>query len=291
MRRWPLALVCLAGCTATHVALPIPVSSTSVPTTTEATTTTTVRRSRPFPITSSQLNLDDTARARPLPTTVWRPSGPGRWPLIVFGHGFRVGPAPYVALCEAWAAAGYVVAAPVFPGDVGPTASEAGLSSEPADLSFVISSLVSVPYVDPARIAVAGHSDGGEAALAAGFQTGMADPRVRAVIALSVQPLTASVVNRPGGLPILFAQSDRDTVNPLRRGLAAYDDAVAPKFLLVLHGADHLSPFAGQSPWASVVDRVTIDFLDRYVAGSAASTSALEADGSVAGVSTLTLVT
>ena len=204
----------------------------------------------------------------------------------MFGHGFRVGPAPYVALCEAWAAAGYVVAAPTFLHAVGPDANEADLSNEPADMSFVISSLVAAPYVDGARVAVAGHSDGGEAAFAAGFQAGMADPRVRAVIALSVQPLTGSVVERPGGLPVLFAQGTDDTVNPYSRGLAAYGQVSAPKFLLVLRGAEHLPPFAGQSPWAAVVDRVTTDFLDRYLAGRPAP---LEADGSVAGVATLDL--
>jgi dienelactone hydrolase len=233
---------------------------------------------------STQLNLVDTARGRSLPTTVWRPSGPGRWPLVVFGHGFLVGVAPYVTMCEAWAAAGYTVAAPVFPHAVGPDANEADLPNEPADLSFVISSLIGAPYVDATRIAVAGHSDGGEAALATGFQAGMADPRVRAVIALSVQPLTGSVIERPGGLPILFAQGDEDTVNPYSRGVAAYAQAVPPKFLLILHGAGHLPPFNGQSPWAAVVDRVTIDFLDQYLAGIPAP---LAADGTVPGVAIL----
>ena len=253
-------------------------------TSTEATTTTTVRPARPFPLTTTQLNLVDTARGRSLPTTVWHPSVPGRWPLVVFGHGFRVGVAPYVALCEAWAAAGFTVAAPVFPHAVGPNADEGDLPNEPADLSFVISSLVGAPYVDPSRIAVAGHSDGGEAALATGFQAGMADRRVRAVIALAVQPLTASLTARPGGLPVLFAQGDEDTINPYSRGVAAYGQAAPPKFLLILHGAGHLPAFSGQAPWAAVVDRVTIDFLDQFVAGVPAP---LVADGTVPGVATL----
>jgi predicted dienelactone hydrolase len=37
------------------------------------------------------------------------------FPLIVFGHGFAVTPRPYSQLLRAWARAGYVVAAPVFP--------------------------------------------------------------------------------------------------------------------------------------------------------------------------------
>jgi Platelet-activating factor acetylhydrolase, isoform II len=39
----------------------------------------------------------------------------GPLPLIVFGHGFAVTPTLYASLLGAWAAVGYVVAAPVFP--------------------------------------------------------------------------------------------------------------------------------------------------------------------------------
>ena len=39
----------------------------------------------------------------------------GRFPLVIFGHGFAVTPAPYAPLLQAWAQAGYVVAAPIFP--------------------------------------------------------------------------------------------------------------------------------------------------------------------------------
>src|SRR5256885_1297676 len=38
-----------------------------------------------------------------------------RFPLVVFGHGYTVMPAIYSALLQAWARAGYVVAAPIFP--------------------------------------------------------------------------------------------------------------------------------------------------------------------------------
>lgn len=36
-------------------------------------------------------------------------------PLIVFGHGFATTPGMYARLLDAWARAGYVVAAPLFP--------------------------------------------------------------------------------------------------------------------------------------------------------------------------------
>ena len=67
----------------------------------------------------------------------------GPFPLIVFGHGFGVTPGMYIALLRAWARAGFVVAAPLFPGENprapgGPTATD--LPNEPRDMSFVITS-------------------------------------------------------------------------------------------------------------------------------------------------------
>ena len=54
--------------------------------------------------------------SRTLTTAVWYPVGTaGPWPLVVFAHGYRLGVGPYVHLCQTWAAAGYVVAAPTFP--------------------------------------------------------------------------------------------------------------------------------------------------------------------------------
>src|SRR5579883_2159608 len=77
---------------------------------------------------------------RPLETVVRYPATGGPEPLVVFGHGFALTPATYAALLQTWAAAGYVVAAPVFPlenanAPGGPT--ETDLASEPRDLRFV----------------------------------------------------------------------------------------------------------------------------------------------------------
>ncbi|HET7352621.1 MAG TPA: hypothetical protein VFJ11_01055, partial [Gaiellaceae bacterium] len=51
-------------------------------------------------------------------THLWYPpavDGNRPWPLVVFGHGFATTPFRYERLLRAWAAAGYLVAAPVFP--------------------------------------------------------------------------------------------------------------------------------------------------------------------------------
>lgn len=217
----------------------------------------------------------------------------GPWPLLVFAHGYNVGPQTYLHLCQVWASAGFVVAAPEFPltdpAVAGAALDEGDLGQQPGDVRFVITSLLSpagpiAGRIDPGRIGVAGHSDGGETALAIGFLPGQADPRVRAVMAMSVQLIPAQVA-RPG-LPILVSQGDHDTINPPAWGQAVYNQAAAPRWFLRLLGAGHLPPYAGGSVWQPVVDQVTVDFLNRYLAGTG-SAAKLAADGQRAGLASL----
>jgi len=85
--------------------------------------------------------------------------------LIVFGHGWNSNPGVYEQLLDEWAQAGYLVAAPVFPDSSnllpGTPISDYGEQAE--DLSFVITAMLKGPAgpVDPQKIVVAGHSDGG----------------------------------------------------------------------------------------------------------------------------------
>src|SRR5690242_17340592 len=65
---------------------------------------------------SRTIRLSDGRRVpRPLVTVVRVPETQGPQPLVVFAHGFALTPAVYEHLLDAWAHAGYVVAAPVFP--------------------------------------------------------------------------------------------------------------------------------------------------------------------------------
>ena len=150
------------------------------------------------------------------------------FPLVVFGHGFELTPAPYSRLLEAWARAGFVVAAPRFPlenahAPGGPD--ESDLINQPADMSFVISKLLSASsrpggqlqgLIDPQRIAVSGHSDGGETALAVAYYRRFRDPRVGAAAILSGAriPGVAGFSFPPGTPPLLATQGTADTINP-----------------------------------------------------------------------------
>lgn len=249
---------------------------------------------------------------RALPTAVWSPVIPpaaaasgrlarGLFPLVVFGPGFAVCDASYGPLLRAWASAGYVVAGIDFPRTNCHLANpnENDLVNQPADMAYVIRRLLAVSarpggflagLVDPAKIAVAGQSDGGDTVAALVANTCCRDRVVTAAIVLAGAewpPMAGSYFSRPTP-PILFVQGDADTINPPAASILMYQaDTTGPRFYLDLFGAAHLPPYEGQGPPAPVVARVTVDFLDRYLAGSPRAAAAMRRDGHVAGVATL----
>jgi fermentation-respiration switch protein FrsA (DUF1100 family) len=240
------------------------------------------------------------ARGRDLPgAPAARAAGP--FPLVVFGHGFAVTPALYARLLRSWAAAGYVVAAPVFPlGNAnapgGPN--ESDLPNQPEDLHVVISRLLAAGgassgplrgLIAERQIAVAGQSDGGDSALGVAYDPRFRDPRIGAAIILSGAeiPGIGGFQIAPGGPPLLATQGTADTINPPSATSAFYDSAQAPKYLLELLGATHLLPYSSQEPQLAVVERVTIAFLDHYLKRIPRSLHRLLRAGSVPGIATL----
>ena len=222
----------------------------------------------------------------------------GPFPLIVFGHGFAVTPAPYADLLRAWVRAGYVVAAPVFPlenanAPGGPN--ESDLFNQPADMRFVIARLVAASkagkgplrgLIDANRIAVAGHSDGAETALLTAYDPAHRETRIRAAVLLSgAQIPPGGITIRQPSAALLATQGTADTVNPPSITDAFFRLAPRPKFLLRLLGAEHLPPYTDEQPQLAVVERVTVAFLDHYLKGGPLL-PLLEA-GRVRGVATL----
>ena len=225
----------------------------------------------------------------------------GPFPLIVFGHGFAVTPALYAHLLQSWARAGYVVAAPVFPlenADAPGGPDESDLINQPADMRFVISRMLAAssassgPFaglINPAQIAVAGQSDGGDTALAVAYDPSFHDPRVSAAVILSgaEMPGVGGFTFAPGGPPLLATQGTADTVNPPSATNTFFDAAQRPKYLLSLIGAEHLPPYSYQQPQLSIVEHVTIAFLDGYLEHRSNALARLVSLGSVPGVASL----
>jgi predicted dienelactone hydrolase len=193
----------------------------------------------------------------------------------VFAHGFATAPDTYARLLDAWVQAGFVVAAPVFPVE-NPRApggpSERDLANEPGDLSFVVSRLLGPrsPFrrlIDPRRIAFAGQSDGGVAALAATYDRRYRDRRVRAAIILSGAPLPGFTAPPAGAPPLLAAQGTVDSLNPPATTAYYFRLMRRPKFLLWLLGGSHEQPYTSDVRHLGVVEQATVAFLDRYLRG------------------------
>ena len=227
----------------------------------------------------------------------------GPFPLVVFGPGFAETPTAYARLLDAWARAGYVVAAPLFPltqKHVPGGRRERDLINQPADMSFVISRMLDENQLQrsflyglivPDLIAIAGQSDGAATALAAAYDPAFVDRRIRAAIIMSGAELSSidDAIPFPSHGPALLAtQGSRDTINEPAATHRFFDLAPRPKFLLTLIGATHLPPYTTQQPYLDVVEQVTIAFLNHFLRAQHASLARMRESGNLSGIASLT---
>ncbi len=194
---------------------------------------------------------------------------------MVFAPGYDSDPEAYTTLLESWAAAGFLVAAPDFPGsadDLPGAPVETDITEQALDVSFVVSSLLtgSEGPVDPGRIAVAGHSDGGDTVAVLALDPGYRDPRIRAYVSLAGQlpagvddPFGSSTAT--GDFLVMVGSDDQYGEAPLSR--TVFDLATMPKALVVITGGDHLGPFEGSSPLGDAVRAAIVRFLDLTLGG------------------------
>lgn len=228
------------------------------------------------------------------------PPAAGAFPLVVFAPGYLQCGSAYAPLLRSWTAAGFVVAEVRFPltDCTTPDPNEADIVHQPADVSSVIAWLLgaSAGYplhglIDPHRVAIAGHSDGGDTVAAAAFNTCCRDSRVAAAVVLAGAGLSSfggSYFPR-GSPPVLFVQGTADTINPPADTQQLYqDDQAGPKGLLSIDGAGHLSPYEGDGPAEQLVARLTTDFLRMTLLGSRTAAQSLAREGTITGQSALT---
>jgi dienelactone hydrolase len=225
----------------------------------------------------------------------------GPFPLVIFGHGFAVTPGVYARLLQAWARAGYVVAAPIFPlsnanAPGGPN--ESDIVNQPRDMSFVISQMLALSrkryglfshLIARKEIAVSGQSDGGETALATAYDRYYLDRRVRAAVILSGAALPGGSFAFPSpSPPLLASQGTADTTNNPNNTYRFFALAPTPKYLLRLLGAPHLPPYTDEEPQLGIVERVSIAFMDRYLKDGHGDLRAMASAGNVPGLAALT---
>jgi predicted dienelactone hydrolase len=226
----------------------------------------------------------------------------GPFPLIVFSEGYNVSAEVYSALLDAWARAGYVVADPTYPFNDPSTPGgpqESDIVNHPADLRFVISSLLAANQ-DPGSplhrlmrtpaVAVIGHSDGGDVTLAVAANTCCRDRRVKAAVILSGAELGAfgGSYYGAGSVPLLVIQGTADTVNLPGCSAALYDQAPAPKYYIGLPGAQHQPPYLDPGRTRSHVAQAVIDFLNRYLKHEPSGLPGLRRAATLAAVASIT---
>ena len=204
-----------------------------------------------------------------------------RFPLIVFAHGLTAIARIYTVILQAWAEAGYVVAAPDFPLSSGTApggANKDDVVNQPADESFVIDQMLLLDgdpasllhgAIDRDRIGASGQSLGGMTTFGVAFNTCCRDPRIDAAV-----PLAGSLILFPAGEydpdigpPVLIVHGDADESVPYESATEAYALLLAPKFLLTHLGGRHVPPYVGSRdapPVAATID-ASIAFFDLFL--------------------------
>src|SRR5215207_7135156 len=253
-------------------------------------TETFVDTSRPTESANGQGN----APTRTLVTVIHYPQSDGPFPLIVLAHGQTGHPNKFNQLTTAWASAGFVVAAPVFP----LTSNQAAFATlgdyvnQPADMSFVIDQMLarSNDYngplsrrVDKHHIGVAGLSLGGATVYGITFDSCCRDRRVDAALVMAGYLLPYDGRNEFPSVPLLIIHGNGDP-----RGRDPYGMASPPKYLMTLERPTHSPPFEDTpDPADELVVTVTVDFWDAYLYERRGALDALSSDAMAAGFATL----
>jgi dienelactone hydrolase len=248
--------------------------------------------------------------SRTLVTTIWYPAGGsgssapagGPYPLIVFAHGLGGSPLDYRQLLSAWAAAGYVVAAPLFPlsSSETPGGPDGGdIGSQPGDMSFVIDQVLAASaastgplsgLVDPKEIGAAGHSNGAITTLGLVANSCCRDGRIKAAVVMAgtTEGLGRGHYELTEAPPLLVVQDEHDGLVPYADAVAVFNQAEGPKALLALDwdspsdptgSTAHMAASGVVGPTSGPVIRSTTAFFNTFLKHEHAALAAVAVDG------------
>jgi dienelactone hydrolase len=211
--------------------------------------------------------------------------------MIVLAHGQTGHPNKFSQLTTAWASAGFVVAAPVFPltSNQGTFGTVGDYVNQPADVSFVIDQMLArsndnngplAGRVDKRHIGVAGLSLGGATVYGIGFNSCCRDHRIGAALVMAGYLLPYNGAYEFPSVPLLIIHGNGDS-----RGRDPYLMASPPKYLVTLDRPTHSPPFEDTpDPADDLVVTVTVDFWQGYLYESRAAHDTLSTDAMVPGV-------
>jgi len=269
---------------------------------------------RPFAVGNMQTTFTDSGRpagsnpVRTLRTTIWYPAdgdpaerggnlpaAAGRFPLVVFVHGWAAAAADYAPLLLDVAAAGYVVAAADHPltSRANGAVNEQDTFNQPADLTFLITQLQgafnqSGPLAGriwSGPVGAIGQSDGAMTVMGLALNTCCFDYRVGGVVALSGK--VTGWQNGwfpPDTSPVLAVHGTNDSINPYPNGQFLFGQAASGSALLTVNGGDHQGIFT-TAPAVPTIARVAVGFLDQTLRGDVGGRARMSADGAADGFS------
>ncbi|WP_249012295.1 hypothetical protein [Conexibacter sp. DBS9H8] len=225
----------------------------------------------------------------------------GPYPLIIFSQGFDQPVSAYRGMLDAWAQAGFVVAAPTYPGTYAGDPhelDESDIVNHPGDLKFILSTLTADTtgsgglsgLFNPNEVAVAGQSDGGDVSLAVAADSCCQISAIKAAVILSGAELSGfgGTYYTSGSVPLLVTQGSADTINLPGCSAELYDQAPAPKYYVDLLGQAHLPPYTQPGPANDYVNAAVIAFLDQYLRNRAGPWQRMVAAGGQTNVATVT---
>jgi len=229
----------------------------------------------------------DERRTRDIPVHIYSPADvEGRVPVVIFSHGIGESRDSYVYIGRALAANGFMSVHLTHAGtdktvlDRGywklyqATKDPENWRNRPLDVSFAIDELSKRSDVDMSRIAVAGHSAGAFTAFAvAGVRAptgeGGADPRVRAIVAMSMpkipglnyEDIRVPALNITGTCDssIIYRTRPKDRRVPFEQTRATH------QYLITIEGVNHDVFSNAEDVHHDIVVRLTIAFLRAWM--------------------------
>ncbi|WP_255658701.1 dienelactone hydrolase family protein [Actinoplanes sp. L3-i22] len=191
------------------------------------------------------------------------PAGGGRHPGVVVAHGFSGSATLMAPFGDTLAARGYVVVLLDFAGhgaNTGPLADEAAGTAQSTqvlqhDLDVALAHLRSLPDVDPARVALVGHSMGAGAVT----RYAAAHPDVTATVAISLPDSSVASAERPARLLTLAGALEFPGFRAVAADVAAQR---ADRAVRIVPFVEHISIL-----YAPAAHRATVSWLDDAFGG------------------------
>ena len=190
---------------------------------------------------------------RTLPTTVWFPIElKADLPLIIHSHGVVSNRKEMVYLAKALASHGYLVAATDYPLTSGSTAGGANAKdvvNQPADISFLIDSLLGLrdehkPFsgrIDDSRIGLSGYSLGGLTTYLATYHPAWRDSRIAAALAIAgPSAIFAPRFFETTPIPVLAIAGTSDALIEHARNAADLGTRARNISVITIEGGTHL---------------------------------------------------